>query len=125
GGPGALGAGTPRRPRPVAGRPPRRAGEWPGQAPGRSRLTHDHRYTTTCTWSGSTAAGYEQYERDHTAAAPPAAARLELSGDPAFRGDPGRLNPEQLLVMAASSCQLLSFLAAAARARVDVIGYQD
>jgi organic hydroperoxide reductase OsmC/OhrA len=50
---------------------------------------------------------------------------LELSADPAFRGDPSRMNPEQLLVLAASSCQLLSFLAVAARARLDVREYDD
>jgi organic hydroperoxide reductase OsmC/OhrA len=57
--------------------------------------------------------------------APPAPHTLELSSDPAFRGDPALLNPEQLLVMAAASCQLLSFLAVAARARIDVVDYQD
>ena len=35
------------------------------------------------------------------------------------------MNPEQLLVMAASSCQLLSFLAVCARARLDVVAYED
>jgi organic hydroperoxide reductase OsmC/OhrA len=35
------------------------------------------------------------------------------------------LNPEQLLVAAASSCQLLEFLALAARARVEVLSYDD
>jgi organic hydroperoxide reductase OsmC/OhrA len=42
-----------------------------------------------------------------------------------FRGTAALLNPEQLLVMAAASCQLLSFLAVAARARIDVVDYQD
>jgi organic hydroperoxide reductase OsmC/OhrA len=50
---------------------------------------------------------------------------LELSSDAGFRGDPRLLNPEQLLVLAAASCQLLSFLAVAARARVDVVAYED
>jgi organic hydroperoxide reductase OsmC/OhrA len=50
---------------------------------------------------------------------------LDLSADPHFRGDPDLPNPEQLLVLAASSCQLLSFLAVAARAGVDVVGYED
>jgi len=36
-----------------------------------------------------------------------------------------RLNPEQLLLAAAVSCQLLSFLAVAARARIDVLAYED
>lgn len=84
-----------------------------------------HRYSARCTWSGSTADGYDAYERRHSASAAPALTRLELSSDPAFGGDPERLNPEQLLVMAASSCQMLSFLAVAARARLDVREYQD
>ncbi|HEY3095266.1 MAG TPA: OsmC family protein [Acidimicrobiia bacterium] len=84
-----------------------------------------HRYNVSCAWQGSTGAGYEAYDRSHDAHAPPAEATLQLSSDPAFRGDPARLNPEQLLVMAAASCQLLSFLAVAARARVDVVDYQD
>ena len=62
---------------------------------------------------------------DHTAVCPPAVTSAELSADPAFRGDPDKLNPEQLLVLAASSCQLLSFLAVAARARLDVVSYDD
>ena len=41
------------------------------------------------------------------------------------KGDSRRLNPEQLLVMAASSCQLLWFLHLAARARIDVVEYED
>ena len=84
-----------------------------------------HRYETQCSWEGSTGVGYEAYDRGHTARALPAVATLALSSDPAFRGDPARTNPEQLLVVAASSCQLLSFLAAAARARLDVVGYTD
>jgi organic hydroperoxide reductase OsmC/OhrA len=35
------------------------------------------------------------------------------------------LNPEQLLVAAASSCQLLWFLHLAAKARLDVVEYED
>lgn len=50
---------------------------------------------------------------------------VNLSADPAFLGDAGLLNPEQLLVMAASSCQLLSFLALAGQKHIDVIDYED
>ncbi len=84
-----------------------------------------HRYAATCVWAGSTAAGYDAYERAHTATAPPAEATVALSSDPTFRGDARLLNPEALLVLSASSCQLLSFLAVAARARVDVVDYRD
>lgn len=65
------------------------------------------------------------FTRAHFGSAPPAQSVLNLSSDPAFRGDPAKLNPEQLLVLAASSCQMLSFLALAARARIDVRRYHD
>jgi organic hydroperoxide reductase OsmC/OhrA len=84
-----------------------------------------HRHVATCSWRGSTGDGYEVYGRRHNASAPPADVALTLSSDPAFHGDPALLNPEQLLVLAASSCQLLSFLAVAARARVDIVAYDD
>jgi organic hydroperoxide reductase OsmC/OhrA len=89
------------------------------------RAPHVHAYATTLSWSGSTGAGYDAYDRAHRVQAPPASAGLDLSADPAFHGDATRLNPEALLVAAASSCQLLSFLAVAARARIDVVAYTD
>jgi organic hydroperoxide reductase OsmC/OhrA len=91
----------------------------------KSTTPHLHTYRVKCSWTGSTAVGYELYDRTHTMEASPALTSLTLSSDPAFRGDPSKLNPEQLLVMAASSCQLLSFLAVAARARLNVIEYHD
>jgi organic hydroperoxide reductase OsmC/OhrA len=86
---------------------------------------HIHTYRTSLVWKGSTGPGYQHYGRAHRLIAEPAAADLTLSSDPAFLGDPSILNPEQLLVAAASSCQLLSFLAVAARARLDVASYRD
>lgn len=78
-----------------------------------------HRYTTDLSWRGSTAAGYDGYDRTHKVG------ELQVSSDPAFRGNPALMNPEMLVVMAACSCQLLSFLAVAARARLDVVSYDD
>lgn len=83
-----------------------------------------HHYRTSVSWAGSTGVGYEAYDRNHRGEVA-AAAGLDLSSDPHFGGDPSRLNPEQLLVLAAASCQLLSFLAVAARARIDVVAYDD
>lgn len=83
-----------------------------------------HAYATTLTWSGSTAVGYRRYSRSHHVV-PQGAAAIAMSSDPAFRGDPALVNPEQLVLAAASSCQLLSFLAVAARSGVDVVGYMD
>jgi len=85
------------------------------------RLVH----TTRLDWDGSTGEGYRVYSREHSASAPPAEARLRLSADPHFRGDAALLNPEQLVVLAASSCQLLAFLSLAARKHVDVVHYTD
>ena len=83
-----------------------------------------HHYSAAVAWSGSTGVGYDGYDRRH-AGASKAGYVLALSSDAAFLGDPACLNPEELLVLAAASCQLLSFLAVAARARVDVIDYRD
>lgn len=84
-----------------------------------------HTYRASLTWKGSTGEGYAAYDRTHSVVAPPAEATLTLSSDPAFAGDPSLLSPEQLLVLSASSCQLLSFIAVAARARIDVVAYSD
>ena len=86
---------------------------------------HLHHYRCSLSWRGSTAEGYEAYGRDHSVVVPPSQIELTLSADPVFRGDAARLNPEQLLLTAASSCQLLEFLALAARSRVEVVAYED
>ena len=47
------------------------------------------------------------------------------SADPHFRGDGSLYNPEELLVVALSTCHLLSYLALCARAGVHVVAYED
>jgi organic hydroperoxide reductase OsmC/OhrA len=87
-------------------------------------VTPTHRYEARLRWSGSTGPGWEGYAREHAAWAPPAEQELRLTTGEA-KGDPRILNPEQLLVAAASSCQLLWFLHLAAKARLDVVEYED
>jgi organic hydroperoxide reductase OsmC/OhrA len=82
-----------------------------------------HVYAARCSWRGSTAEGYEHYDRSHVGQA--GERSLTLTSGDTGRGDPAELNPEQLVVMAASSCQLLWFLHLAAKARVDVVSYDD
>lgn len=82
-------------------------------------MTQVHRYQSHLLWEGSTADGPVRYDRGHQVLTPPAHHELRLSADPAFHGDPARSNPEQLLLAAPSSCQLLSFLALAARKGID------
>lgn len=50
---------------------------------------------------------------------------LEVSAAPQYRGDPRRLNPEEIFVAAVASCQLLTYLSLAARAGVRVTSYGD
>jgi organic hydroperoxide reductase OsmC/OhrA len=75
-------------------------------------------------WTGSTGLGWDHYDRTHTVTAPPAAQELRVTTGES-KGDPAILNPEQLLLMAASSCQMLWFLHLAAKARIDVVAYED
>jgi organic hydroperoxide reductase OsmC/OhrA len=81
-------------------------------------------YETRLRWTGSTGVGSESYGREHTATAPPAEQEIRISTGESH-GDPSVLNPEQLLLMSASSCQMLSFLYLASKARIDVVGYED
>ena len=82
------------------------------------------RFSARTSWTGSTGLGWEHYERAHTARAQPAKQELTLT-TAEERGNPDHLNPEQLLLMAASSCQMLWFLHLAAKARIDVVAYED
>ena len=83
-----------------------------------------HTYEARLQWTGSTGLGWENYDRAHTVTAPPAERELTVTTGEA-KGDPAQLNPEQLVVMAASSCQMLMFLHLAAKARIDVVEYKD
>lgn len=47
------------------------------------------------------------------------------SSDPAFRGDPSRYNPEELLVASLSACHMLWFLHLCSDAGIAVTSYID
>jgi organic hydroperoxide reductase OsmC/OhrA len=83
-----------------------------------------HRYQTRLSWTGSTGLGWDHYDRSHSVTAPPAEQEVRVTTGES-KGDPAILNPEQLLLMAASSCQMLWFLHLAAKARIDVVAYDD
>ena len=90
-------------------------------------MSTSHRYETTVTWTGNTGtgtSGYRDYERAHEISA---AARPTIPGssDPAFRGDPTRWNPEELLVASLSQCHMLWFLSLCAVEGVVVTDYRD
>lgn len=50
---------------------------------------------------------------------------LSMSSAPGYRGDPSRMNPEQLFVASLSACQALTYLFLAAKNGVHVAGYTD
>ena len=81
-------------------------------------------YETSLRWTGSTGLGWDHYGREHVVTAPPAEQEVRVTTGES-KGDPRVLNPEQLLLMAASSCQMLWFLHLAAKARIDVVAYDD
>ena len=83
-----------------------------------------HHYETRLSWTGSTGLGWEHYDREHSVTASPAEQEVRVTTGES-KGDPAVLNPEQLLLMAASSCQMLWFLHVAAKARIDVVAYDD
>ena len=90
--------------------------------------SRSHTYGCRLEWrSGPAEAGgsMEDYSREHTVAASGGKAPLKLSAAPEFRGDPALMNPEELFVAALSSCQMLTYLALAARAGVRVVSYMD
>jgi organic hydroperoxide reductase OsmC/OhrA len=90
--------------------------------------TRQHHYTATTKWTGnlgSGTSGYRSYSRDHEIFAAGKASAINGSSDPAFRGDPSRYSPEELLVAALSSCHMLWTLHLCAAAGIVVTEYSD
>jgi organic hydroperoxide reductase OsmC/OhrA len=96
-------------------------------------VSRTHSFDISVTWTGNRGtgtSGYTDYDRDHDVTvggrdgldAPPA---IAASSDPAFRGDPGRWNPELELTAALSQCHMLWYLHLAAVAGVSVMSYTD
>lgn len=87
----------------------------------------EHHYTVTVDWTGNTGTGtssYAAYSRDHLIQA---AGKPDVPGssDPAFRGDPARWNPEDMLVASLSACHKLWYLHFCAVEGVVVEEYRD
>jgi organic hydroperoxide reductase OsmC/OhrA len=86
-----------------------------------------HHYSASVQWTGNDGVGtrdYRSYRRDHEirfAGKPP----LPGSSDPAFRGDPTRYTPEELLVASLSACHLLWYLHLCAVSGIVVLDYVD
>ena len=86
-----------------------------------------HTYSLRVEWTGNTGTGtssYRAYSRAHQISAP-GKPPIPGSSEPAFRGDPARWNPEELLVAALSACHKLWYLHLCASAEIVVLDYID
>jgi organic hydroperoxide reductase OsmC/OhrA len=91
-------------------------------------MSKTYRYQTTTTWTGNLGTGtnqYKAYSRNHEITAAKKVFKIPGSSDPAFRGDPARYNPEELLVSALSACHMLWVLHLCADAGIVVTSYTD
>jgi organic hydroperoxide reductase OsmC/OhrA len=87
-----------------------------------------HRYSITNRWTGNLGTGtssYTAYSRAHELSAPGKLGPIPGSSDPAYRGDPARYNPEELLVGALSACHMLWVLHLCADAGIVIVDYLD
>jgi organic hydroperoxide reductase OsmC/OhrA len=81
-----------------------------------------HHYPLTLNWAGNTLDG--TYNRN-AMVSNPGKHPMAVSSAPEYAGDPSRWNPEDLLGSALSTCHMLTFLALCAKAKVEVVGYED
>lgn len=90
-------------------------------------MAKQHTYAAKLTWTGAAhgpVRDYAGYSREYTVevAGKPA---LRGTADPMFKGDASLHNPEDLLLAALSGCHMLTYLALCARAKIEVVGYED
>jgi len=90
-------------------------------------MAHEHHYELTAVWTGNSGEGTKNvrsYARSHTVTLH-GKPELFLTTDNRAVGDPSKLNPEDLLVSAISSCHLLSYLYVCALEGVVITAYTD
>ena len=86
-----------------------------------------HEYTARVVWTGNRGEGtahYRAYDRTWDIAVPGKPV-VHCSNDPLLGGDPGKMNPEDLLLSALSACHMLWYLHYASDAGLRVLGYED
>ena len=86
-----------------------------------------HEYTSRVIWTGNRGEGtahYRAYDRTWDVAVPGKAV-IHCSNDPLLGGDPGKMNPEDLLLSALAACHMLWYLHYASDAGIVVTSYSD
>ena len=87
-----------------------------------------HEFRTISRWTGNLGSGtsaYTAYSRSHEVTGEGKSAPIAGSSDAAFRGDPARYSPEELLVGAISNCHMLWVLHLCSDAGIVVTEYAD
>ncbi len=90
-------------------------------------MAHEHNYKLTAEWTGNTGEGTKNvrtYDRSHTVSIQGKPDLLLTTDNPAV-GDKTKLNPEDLLVSAISSCHMLSYLYLCSMDGIVVTAYTD
>lgn len=90
-------------------------------------MAHEHNYKITTEWTGNKGDGNKNvrtYDRSHTVTIQ-GKPELFLTTDNPAVGDKSKLNPEDLLVSAISSCHMLSYLYVCAMEGIVISSYTD
>ena len=90
-------------------------------------MVHEHNYKLTAVWTGNKGDGNKNirnYDRSHTVTIEGKPALFLTTDNPAV-GDKSKLNPEDLLVTAISSCHMLSYLYVCALEGIVITAYTD
>jgi organic hydroperoxide reductase OsmC/OhrA len=91
---------------------------------GRRLLMSEHRAQLRWKLAGADFT-YQGYNRAHDILFKNGKVVLPGSAAPEFRGDPGRVDPEEAFVASLSGCHMLTFLAICSRKRFAVDSYED
>ena len=81
-----------------------------------------HHYPMQVNWTGNTLDGTYNRNAMITTSGKHV---LAVSSAPEYAGDATRWNPEDLLGSALATCHMLTFLALCAKAKVEILGYED
>lgn len=90
-------------------------------------MAHEHSYKLTAEWTGNQGDGTKNirtYDRSHTVSIQ-GKPELFLTTDNPAVGDKSKLNPEDLLLTAISSCHMLSFLYVCSLEGIIITAYTD
>lgn len=68
---------------------------------------------------------YQDYSREYTITAHQKTATITGTAAPEYKGTHQDYNPEELLIAALSGCHMLSYLAVAANAKIEILSYED